>query len=261
MGPVELRADCARCFGLCCVAPGFSASADFAIDKPAGQPCVNLRADFACGIHDRLREKGFAGCTVYDCFGAGQRIAQETFGGRDWRRHPDLARPMFAAFGVMRDLHELLWYLTAALALDTGHEAELRAALDATDALTSDLSTVDVNVHRGQVNAILVRVSEAARGRGGANFRGADLIGRDLRTASLRAANLRGAALVGADLRGVDLERADVTGADLRGADLRGADLTRTLFLTQSQLDAARGDAGTRLPPGLKRPAHWGATP
>ena len=38
---MELRADCTRCFALCCVAPAFAASADFAIDKPAGQPCPN----------------------------------------------------------------------------------------------------------------------------------------------------------------------------------------------------------------------------
>jgi len=48
-----------------------------------------------------------------------------------------------------------------------------------------------------------------------------------------------------------------VIGADLRGADIRGADLTETLFLIQSQLDAAKGDAGTRLPPLLTYPAHW----
>jgi uncharacterized protein YjbI with pentapeptide repeats len=76
-----LRADCERCFGLCCVAPAFSASADFAIDKDAGCPCPNLQADFRCAIHDRLRQRGFAGCTVYDCFGAGQKVAQVTFGG------------------------------------------------------------------------------------------------------------------------------------------------------------------------------------
>jgi hypothetical protein len=33
---LTLRADCERCFGLCCVAPAFAASADFAIDKDAG---------------------------------------------------------------------------------------------------------------------------------------------------------------------------------------------------------------------------------
>src|SRR5674536_229291 len=110
----SLRADCERCFGLCCVAPAFSASADFAIDKDAGQPCPNLRPDFRCGIHARLREQGFPGCTAYDCFGAGQQVAQVTFGGQNWRRDPQAAQQMFAVFSTMRQLHELLWYLTEA---------------------------------------------------------------------------------------------------------------------------------------------------
>ena len=88
VGGRELRADCTRCFGICCVAPAFSASADFALDKPAGQPCPNLGADSRCGIHRDLRQRGFPGCTVFDCFGAGQQVAQVTFGGRDWRAGP-----------------------------------------------------------------------------------------------------------------------------------------------------------------------------
>ncbi len=103
-----LRADCASCFGLCCVALPFAASADFAVDKPAGQPCGNLQADFRCGIHQRLRQEGFSGCTVYDCFGAGQKVSQVTYEGRDWRRHPETAQQMFEVFPVMRQLHELL---------------------------------------------------------------------------------------------------------------------------------------------------------
>ena len=47
-------------------------------------------------------------------------------------------------------------------------------------------------------------------------------------------------------------------GADLRGADVRGADLTATLFLTQFQVNAARGDEDTLLPGWLDRPSHWG---
>ena len=82
-------------------------------------------------------------------------------------------------------------------------------------------------------------------------------MGRDLRQARLRDAGLRGAYLIGADLQGVDLGTADVLGADLRAADLRGADLSRCLFLTQPQLTAARGNAATRMPAALARPAHW----
>ncbi len=110
-----LRADCARCAALCCVAPAFAASADFAIDKAAGRPCPNLAADLRCGIHAQLRERGFAGCTAYDCFGAGQRVTQETFGGLDWRDAPHEAPRMFAAPPVVRHLHELLWLLEDAL--------------------------------------------------------------------------------------------------------------------------------------------------
>ena len=80
-----LAADCSRCVGLCCVAPAFAASVDFAVDKPAGDPCPNLEADNRCGIHARLRESGFPGCVVFDCFGAGQRVTQELLPGTDWR--------------------------------------------------------------------------------------------------------------------------------------------------------------------------------
>lgn len=263
----DLAADCARCVGLCCVAPAFAASADFALDKPAGQPCPNLRPDSRCGIHPDLRARGFPGCTVFDCFGAGQHLVQETFGGRHWRDDPALARRMFDTFAVLRPLHELLWYLTEALALTEAGSLRdaLAAALERTgrlaDGTPDELLALDVDAHRDRVNPLLAEAGAAARaGRAGVDRRGAMLLGADLRRAGLAGANLRGACLVGADLREVDLDAADLTGADLRGADLSGADLSRCLFVHQSQLDAARGDLRTALPPRLRRPAHWSLT-
>jgi uncharacterized protein YjbI with pentapeptide repeats len=262
----ELRADCSRCVGLCCVAPAFTRSADFAIDKPAGRPCPNLGADFGCGIHERLRPQGFPGCAAYDCFGAGQTVTQRTFAGRDWRRHPEIAASMFAAFAVMRQLHELLSYLAEAMALAPAEPVrdELSRAYCETEELThasaEALVALDLAAHRDAVNELLRRASTLARAPARpqpADRRGAHIIGADLRGADLRAAKLRGARLIGADLRRADLRVADLTGADLRGADLGGADLTGALFLTQAQLDAATGDRDTRLPPTMSRPAHW----
>ncbi len=262
----NLRADCEHCFGLCCVAPAFSASADFAIDKDAGQACPNLRPDFRCGIHAQLRRQGFPGCAVYDCFGAGQKVAQVTFGGQDWRDTPAIADQMFRVFTIMRQLHELLWYLGEALTLPSARPRhhELRLALEETERRTRDspdaLVDLDMAAYRQGVSTLLRRASELARAgvRGpDDDLAGADLIGKDLRNAGLRGASLRGASLIGADLGGADLRDADLTGADLRGADLSGADLTGALFLTQSQLDAANGDVDSRLPPSLIRPAHW----
>jgi uncharacterized protein YjbI with pentapeptide repeats len=265
-GRLGLQADCANCFGLCCVALPFAASADFAVDKDAGQPCANLQADFRCGIHARLRERGFPGCTVFDCFGAGQKVSQVTFGGQNWRQAPHTARQMFDVFPVMRQLHELLWYLTEALALPAARpiHSDLRRALTDTERLTrgsaETLAETDVAAVRHEVNALLLRTSELVRAgvRGRKkNHRGADLIGADLKGADLRGASLRGAYLIAADLKKADLRTADLTGADFRDADLSGADLTGSIFLTQPQLNAAKGDAATKLPPALSRPAHW----
>ncbi|GGL08374.1 hypothetical protein Sme01_68200 [Sphaerisporangium melleum] len=265
-GPAALHGRCGDCFGLCCVALPFSASADFAADKPAGRPCANLRADFGCGIHGELRERGYPGCVAYDCFGAGQKVSQVTFAGRDWRGSPQVAGPMFAVFPVMRQLHELLWYLTEALARPAAGplHGELRRALAEVEQVTrreaAELARTDVEQWRNRINPLLLGVSELVRAgapRPGKNRRGADLIGASLRGADLHGADLRGAYLIGADLRGADLRLADLIGADLRGADLSGADLTGAVFLTRSQVGAARGDTATRLPSLLSPPAHW----
>ncbi|MEE1782552.1 pentapeptide repeat-containing protein [Streptomyces sp. SP17BM10] len=265
--PTELRSDCTSCFGLCCVALPFAAGADFAVDKAAGTPCRNLRTDFTCGIHARLRDTGFQGCTVYDCFGAGQRVSQITYGGRSWREEPGSAREMFDVFPVVRQLHELMAYLGEALGFDAARAVhpELREALEATDRLAGgtpqEVLAVDLNAHRQRVSDLLLRASEHVRAAvpRRREHRGADLFGARLRGADLRGANLRGALLVAADLGGADLRLADLIGADLRDANVAGADLTEALFLTQAQLNAARGDATTRLPAGLARPPHWPA--
>ncbi|WP_245880431.1 pentapeptide repeat-containing protein [Streptomyces zhaozhouensis] len=263
---LALVGDCADCHGLCCVALPFAASADFARSKPAGTPCGHLGADSGCGIHARLRESGYAGCAVFDCFGAGQRVSQVTFGGRDWRGDPELARRMFAVFPVQRQLHELLWYLTVARSLPAAapFADRLDPALAETerlvDADADELLALDVPAHRDGVNALLLAVSERARaGLPAARRyrRGADLVGARLRRADLRGANLRGALLLAAELGGADLRGADLIGADLRAADLRGARLDGALFVTQAQLNAARGDGATTVPEGLTRPAHW----
>ena len=262
----ELRADCGRCAALCCVVPGFSRSSDFAIDKPPLTPCPNLLADHRCGIHDSLRPRGFAGCTVYDCFGAGQRVTQETFGGASWRDDPDLLGAMAEVFPQVRLLHEVLRYLVEAQALPRTESIadRLDAAIEETEALASapyaELAHLDAESHRAAMAPLLLRASELTREVGARELedhRGADLVGARWAGRDLRGASLRGAVLVGADLQGADLRGADLIGADLRGADLRGADLRGCLFAVQQQLDAARGDDRTRLPDGLRRPAHW----
>ncbi len=257
---LDLRADCASCAGLCCVVPAFTVSSDFALDKPARTPCPHLAADFGCSIHTELRDRGFPGCTVYDCFGAGQHVVQVQFGGRDWQGSPEERAAMFAAFEVVERLHELLWYLADALSRPATRPLrdELEGLRDAVRRGVEAPGDADVLGLQLRSDPLLGEASTLVRaGAGGADHRGADLAGRDLRGEDLVAASLRGAVLIGADLRGVDLTEADLLGADLRGAGVSGADLSQALFLTQFQANAARGDARTRLADVVRRPGHW----
>ena len=276
----DLGADCASCFGLCCVALAFARSADFPIDKAAGDPCLHLDDADGCRVHAELRPLGFKGCTVFDCFGAGQKVSRHTFGGRSWREDPETATAMFGAFGIVRRLHELLWYVDRAIALagSAGGAAgaeELVACFERVRALSDldpgGLAAVDVDAEYEAARPLLIRASELARaghtpvrpaGRAGRlradRLRpGSDLSGAGVAGADLTGLTLRGALLIGADLSGARLVRCDLLGADLRDADLSGADLGEAIFLTQMQVNSARGDAATVLPPGFLRPAHW----
>jgi uncharacterized protein YjbI with pentapeptide repeats len=102
----------------------------------------------------------------------------------------------------------------------------------------------------------------------GANLTETDLVGADIAEANLFGADLSGARLYypGAPPWAEDLSEASGASpweatwgeADLRGADLREADLSGVRYVTQEQLEKAIGDESTKLPPGLKPPAHWG---
>lgn len=163
MDEAMLRADCARCAGLCCVSLAFDRSELFAIDKAAGEECRHLGPDDACGIHDDLAGRGFIGCALYDCRGAGQRVTRELFGGRSWRDDPAIARSMFDAFRAMREVHELLALLVAARRLPlTRRQARRRSGLER--ALRRDWSAESLqSFERGPLSADVAAFVESLR--------------------------------------------------------------------------------------------------
>ncbi|TFB96744.1 pentapeptide repeat-containing protein [Cryobacterium adonitolivorans] len=269
----DLGADCANCFGLCCVALAFATSADFPIDKPAGEPCVNLDERDACRVHSELRHRGFKGCTVFDCFGAGQKVSRQTFAGRSWRDDPATRDAMFSTFPIVRRLHELLWYLDQAITLVESAKAgaPLLAMFERVLALSNQqpdaLTGLDVDAEFDRARPLLIEASDIARGargsrtkppRGGRSLGpGSDLMGAALAGADLRGMTLRGSLMIGADLRSARLGRCDLLGVDMRDADLSGADLRDAIYLTQMQVNSARGDDATALPAGFSRPSQW----
>ncbi|MBK1813824.1 pentapeptide repeat-containing protein [Clostridium sp. YIM B02505] len=270
----ELKAECKDCFGLCCIALYFSASDGFPTNKDAGKPCINLKEDFTCSVHNNLINKGLKGCTAYECFGAGQKIAQVTYEGKNWRQVPEASKEMFEAFLIMRQLHEMLWYLTEAYNINKESQIkhEIGLLINKTEEITlldaKELLKLDVEAHRNKVNMFLRNVSEMVRNNAKnkenlnnkkkrASGRRYDYFGADMRKMELVGADLRGACLIAANLKGTDLSGADLIGADLRDADLCGSNLIDAIFLSQAQINAAKGDINTKLPLRLVRPSHW----
>ena len=270
----NLKIHCEKCFGFCCVALYFSASEGFPTDKDAGKPCINLQQDFKCAVHKDLRQTGLKGCTAYDCFGAGQKVAQDTYSGCSWKSNPEISKQMFDVFLVMKKLHEMLWYLAEARRLHHDNVIKeevnciIRDTLELTNLDANSLLKLDLVSHRSRVNSLLSKTSELIRNKASGGQKNTlkqrkkiagrlDLIGANLKKINLRGADLRGAFLIASDLSNVDLSGADLIGADLRDADIRGANLSNSLFITQAQINSAKGDLSTKLPISLVHPSHW----
>ncbi len=233
-----------------------------------------LQHDFSCVIHNSLIDKGLKGCTAYDCFGAGQKVAQITYNGQDWQKSPESASQMFEVFSIMRQLHEMLWYLLEALLIQNDGilKDDLESLLSETESLTclsaNQLIELDIDSHRAKVNSLLKKTSELVQAKVPIDPKKSlnrkktvsgrlDLIGTDLRKINLVGVDLRGAFLIAADLRQSDLKGTNLIGADLRDTDIRGANLTESLFITQSQVNTAKGDASIKLPLWLDYPKAW----
>lgn len=167
MPRADLVADCGSCAALCCVAPSFQASEDFALDKAAGVPCPHLIHGFRCAIHDHLPARGFPGCAIYTCYGAGQRATAACATAP--------AATMHAAFLALRELHEALWLLTEAVRLVPVARPDLTAALSrriaALDAAVAQPPAAWIagrdDIGRPNIDALLRQVGDALGGRSG----------------------------------------------------------------------------------------------
>lgn len=261
----ELSIDCEKCCGLCCVALYFAKTEGFPADKEAGKPCQNLMQDFKCVIHSKLSETKMKGCLAFDCFGAGQKVTQDIYQGEDWRLKPQMSEQMFQVFIKVWQLHQMLWYLIEAYSIT---EEELRIKIDAlikenqqiTQLSPDEILYFDMEEYRTRVNESLKEagdiVYQKLNGSAkkelkidfmGKNFRGANLSGKDFSMTFFIAANMEGCNLYGTNF----------LGADMRDANIKSTDLSQSIFLTQAQINSARGNSNTKLPTTLIRPKNW----
>lgn len=162
MPRADLVSDCGNCAAVCCVATSFEASGDFACDKPAGTRCRHLDPHDRCAIHAERIERGFAGCTIFECYGAGPRITRAFAGPAPTN-----------LFHQLCALHELLWLVVGALELCPQRELGLRAELELASAELDGiacgplepLGELDLGPLHAKTHALLRRVGRALGGR------------------------------------------------------------------------------------------------
>lgn len=259
--------DCGRCCGLCCVALYFSRMDGFPEDKEAGEPCKNLHNDYKCRVHSSLSGLGLHGCMAYDCFGAGQKVTGQIPFKPDWNTIEDQeAEKIFQSFLTVMHLHQTLWYLAEASVLRIGESLKEQIRLlknegkDLTEQPLQILLSTEAEPFREKANSLLKRLSTEIASRFGTEFKPdvfKDYMGSDLRGKKLQGKDFSMALMIASNLERADLQGANFLGADMRDANIRNTDLSQSLFLTQIQINAAKGNEGTILPPYLKRPSAW----
>lgn len=256
-----LSIDCGNCSGLCCMALYCFQIDGFPADKPPGKACPHLQQDFRCGIHQQLAPRGLKGCMAYDCFGAGQ-VATQKFGAASWRQNAKAAQEASALFGQLFSIHQALWLLAHTAQLHPPCQntlAPLAAQLLALSQLGAQaLIDQDLEPLLRQVNRQLHGVYQQVSGASGPPPLHQQYLGQSFRGKKLMGRDFTGALLIATDFSGCNLTHCSLLGADLRDANLADADLRRCFFLTQMQINGAKGNAATRLPPGLNHPGSWG---
>ncbi|MGL4762878.1 MAG: pentapeptide repeat-containing protein [Sarcina sp.] len=262
----ELKIDCKNCFGFCCVALYFSKMDGFPKDKVAGDPCSNLNEDFTCKVHSNLREKGLKGCTSYDCFGAGQKVASQIYNGVRWNEKKSLKDEMFEVFLIARQLHEMLWYLNMAYDFESRKEQKVKIEemIDKLNKLTilspKEILSINIEKYRDSINVLLKATSIEVSNKSKVKNKkviSKNNIAKNLSKENLRGADLSCSLLIAANLSNTDLTGANLIATDMRDTNIRGANLEKALFITQQQINATIGDSKTKLPSSITRPSYW----
>lgn len=259
----KLKIDCEKCSGLCCVALYCTKTDGFPANKEAGIPCKNLMHDYRCNIHSELADKNMRGCLAYDCFGAGQKVTQGCYPNVTWETHHKKANEIFEVFLIVFQLHQMEWYLLESLYLIT--DKQLQAMIEAliseneqiTNQPTEEILKFDNEKYRLKVNQVLKQVSDMITIDSDDEAHSKDYFGRNFKKVNLNAKNFSMTLMIAANLEGCSLQGTNFLGADIRDANIKNTDLSSCLFLTQMQINSAKGNHNTKLPKNLSYPDTW----
>lgn len=262
---LQFKADCSSCSGLCCVAFFFSKIDGFPDDKEAGKPCGNLLTDYRCKIHPQLEKQNMKGCLGYDCFGAGQHVTQALYHGQTYQDLPKRALEIFDVFIIVAHLFQMRYFLVEALTLNISEKMkkEIRSLIIENEIICNyypnELLSFDLKKYKNKINISLEQIIQLLKkDRHYQNKRcPTDFLAKNFKGKDMRRLDLSMKLLIAANFDGCVFEGTFFLGADTRDANFSNANLKEAIFLTQGQINLAKGNRHTKLPKHLDYPRTW----
>lgn len=261
----QLKADCSKCSGLCCTALLFSKIDGFPENKQAGKPCTKLQNDYRCKIHNDLEKLNMKGCIGYDCFGAGQHVTQSIYKGETWLTLREKSNEIFDIFLIIVQLYQIRYYLEESALIIPAKDlwSDIRDLINENEALCNStpqsILAIDIDSYRSRVNIILKQVCDSIRKcfKNSDHKRTTEFIGRNFSKRDMSGLDLSGTLLIAANFDRCIFKGTIFLGADTRDTIFSNADLRGAAFLTQGQVNSAKGNKNTKLPKHLDYPVTW----
>lgn len=226
---------------------------------------MHLQKDFRCQIHNELEHRNLKGCIGYDCFGAGQHVTQTIYAKQTWQSMPQSTKEIFDVFVVVFQLYQMRYFLLESMIIDPakslkGNISELlEENVMICNSHPSAILSFDIEDYRRRVNILLKQVCRLLQEsmRYQSKDHPSDFAGRNFAYKDMRGLDLSTKLLIAAKFNHCVFDGAIFIGADMRDTDLSDADLKEAVFLSQGQINAARGNKNTKLPPYLDYPITW----
>lgn len=261
----SLKSDCSQCSGLCCTALYFSKIDGFPENKQAGKPCTNLQKNFQCEIHGELEKRKMKGCIGYDCFGAGQQVTQSIYCGKTWQDTPEKAKEIFDVYIAVFQLYQIRYFLLEAMTILPAKmlRGDINLLIQENEIICNsepqDIMKFNTENYRNKANIFLKQVCSLLQKSLCIDNQKcpSDFLGRNFKNKDFRGLNLSTKLLIAANFNNCVFDGAIFLGADTRDADFSNADLRDAVFLSQGQINAAKGNRNTKLPQYLDYPFTW----
>lgn len=261
----ELKVDCSKCSGLCCTALFFSKIDGFPENKVAGKPCTKLKSDYHCKIHQELEKRNMKGCIGYDCFGAGQHVTQCIYKGETWQTSQEQSQEIFDVFVIVFQLYQIRYFLEESILVIPAKElwSDIKNLINENEALChstpKSILDIDIESYRNKVNIILKQVCTSIIKcfKNSDNKRLTDFLGRSFKKRDMSGLDLSMKLLIATNFDSCTFDGTVFLGADTRDTDFSNSDLRESVFLSQGQINSAKGNTNTKLPKHLDYPVTW----